>query len=115
VVLGATGGAAVFAAITGVAMKVQSSLRKKSVVDIVKQIDHDMVWKDGDSCESCKRAFSTTLRQHHCRVCGFTFCGNCSNQSVEYIYRDIEKPQTVRACGPCSKLPQPILGASMKN
>eukprot|EP01065_Artemidia_motanka_P027546 TRINITY_DN32735_c0_g1_i1.p1 TRINITY_DN32735_c0_g1~~TRINITY_DN32735_c0_g1_i1.p1 ORF type:complete len:569 (+),score=75.59 TRINITY_DN32735_c0_g1_i1:114-1709(+) len=39
------------------------------------------VWKPdyaSQQCEGCAASFSVFLRRHHCRGCGWLFCGSCS-------------------------------------
>ncbi|EDQ89478.1 uncharacterized protein MONBRDRAFT_25157 [Monosiga brevicollis MX1] len=53
--------------------------------------------KDAPDCNSCHKAFSVTLRRHHCRVCGQIFCHDCSN-----FYEQLaNKKQPTRACRLC--------------
>tara|TARA_B100000902_G_scaffold102955_1_gene105307 strand:- start:1713 stop:3635 length:1923 start_codon:yes stop_codon:yes gene_type:complete len=33
-----------------------------------------------DSCKLCNTKFGYLLRKHHCRKCGFIFCGSCAGQ-----------------------------------
>ena len=33
-----------------------------------------------DSCKLCDTKFGYLLRKHHCRKCGFIFCGSCAGQ-----------------------------------
>jgi Protein tyrosine and serine/threonine kinase/FYVE zinc finger len=47
----------------------------------------ECVWQrdeDAPQCGSCSRKFTFTLRRHHCRRCGFIFCGSCLERRPEY-------------------------------
>lgn len=61
------------------------------------------VWeRDGDApcCKRCKKKFKTFYRnRHHCRCCGYVFCGRCTNNRMnlpEFGYHDV-----VRVCNIC--------------
>ncbi|EAN96101.1 putative zinc finger protein [Trypanosoma cruzi] len=54
---------------------------------------------EAPSCHSCAVNFSISTRRHHCRNCGYVFCGNCSNFSCSIPMRGIHVP--VRVCADC--------------
>lgn len=61
------------------------------------------VWeRDGDApcCKRCKKKFKTFYRpRHHCRCCGYVFCGRCTSNRMnlpEFGYYDV-----VRVCNVC--------------
>lgn len=59
-------------------------------------------WQDDDEvteCNGCGRAFTTTLRRHHCRNCGYVFCGDCSRHRAAIPMRGITSPE--RVCDAC--------------
>lgn len=56
-------------------------------------------WTEGDNCTRCRTAFSTFLRQHHCRNCGNVFCGKCSSKTAAIPQFGLEKE--VRVCESC--------------
>lgn len=42
-------------------------------------------WVDDTStkkCMRCEKAFSLTIRKHHCRECGGVFCDACSSRKL---------------------------------
>lgn len=66
------------------------------------------IWQDDQDaacCKHCKKKFKAILRgKHHCRCCGYVFCGKCSNyfiQLPELGYYD-----NVRVCSLCQKAAQ---------
>ncbi|TYZ65952.1 hypothetical protein PybrP1_007061 [[Pythium] brassicae (nom. inval.)] len=61
------------------------------------------VWeRDGDApcCKRCKKKFKSFYRpRHHCRCCGYVFCGRCTSNRMnlpEFGYYDV-----VRVCNVC--------------
>uniref|UniRef100_A0A915CAV4 FYVE-type domain-containing protein n=1 Tax=Parascaris univalens TaxID=6257 RepID=A0A915CAV4_PARUN len=51
-------------------------------MDISKQFNRK--WLDDSeavNCNLCGKAFSLTIRKHHCRQCGLIFCGQCSSRT----------------------------------
>ncbi|KPI83198.1 hypothetical protein ABL78_7778 [Leptomonas seymouri] len=59
-------------------------------------------WQDDEEvteCNSCGQAFTTTLRRHHCRNCGYVFCGDCSRHRAAIPMRGIATPE--RVCDAC--------------
>ncbi|KAL7710172.1 hypothetical protein N2W54_008073 [Lotmaria passim] len=60
-------------------------------------------WQDDEAvteCNGCGRAFTTTLRRHHCRNCGYVFCGDCSRHRAAIPMRGITDPE--RVCDACN-------------
>ena len=37
---------------------------------------------EAPQCRSCRARFTFTLRRHHCRLCGYIFCADCSARRV---------------------------------
>ena len=68
---------------------------------ILQCIGREPRWAPDDAtpgCMICSLAFSTTLRRHHCRMCGRLICGSCSNSRASLQW----KPgQSVRVCVEC--------------
>ncbi|EQC34005.1 hypothetical protein SDRG_08223 [Saprolegnia diclina VS20] len=61
------------------------------------------VWEldsDAAACKRCKKKFIAVYRsRHHCRCCGYVFCGRCTNQRMqlpEFGYYEM-----VRVCRLC--------------
>ena len=54
---------------------------------------------DGKVCFECKRPFSLTLRRHHCRRCGRSFCDRCSSQQTQLS--SLGYADKVRVCQLC--------------
>lgn len=54
---------------------------------------------DAPTCTQCATAFSTTIRRHHCRKCGFVFCQPCSSSSFPLEAFDM---RPVRVCDSCA-------------
>ncbi|CAH0521075.1 unnamed protein product [Peronospora belbahrii] len=61
------------------------------------------VWErdeDAPCCKRCKKKFKTILRnRHHCRCCGYVFCGRCTSHRMslpDFGYYDV-----VRVCKVC--------------
>ena len=50
------------------------------------------------TCFICRRNFSSSLRKHHCRLCGKVLCSECTR---EKIYTPSGK-DSVRCCAPCA-------------
>ena len=43
------------------------------------------VWEDDKKfnvCHACKKKFRTFIRRHHCRLCGYVFCDNCTKNRL---------------------------------
>lgn len=51
------------------------------------------------SCRQCAKEFNFSRRRHHCRNCGYVFCGDCSFRTQPVPQRQIKEP--VRVCDDC--------------
>lgn len=43
-------------------------------------------WMDSDvatQCNKCSQIFNFFVRKHHCRVCGYVYCGTCCKYSIK--------------------------------
>eukprot|EP01103_Thecamoeba_quadrilineata_P020360 TRINITY_DN8694_c0_g1_i1.p1 TRINITY_DN8694_c0_g1~~TRINITY_DN8694_c0_g1_i1.p1 ORF type:complete len:285 (+),score=40.50 TRINITY_DN8694_c0_g1_i1:51-905(+) len=54
---------------------------------------------DCKSCYKCDKPFDLLNRRHHCRHCGFIFCGDCTNRKAEIKRFNIH--EQVRVCDEC--------------
>ena len=61
------------------------------------------IWErdtDAPCCKRCKKKFKTLYRnRHHCRCCGYVFCGKCTHHRMhlpEFGY-----DEEVRVCNVC--------------
>ena len=60
----------------------------------------DMQYDDSCSaCTLCASQFGLLNRRHHCRSCGFIFCGYCSTKSSLILWRGDR--QELRVCDVC--------------
>eukprot|EP01033_Poteriospumella_lacustris_P010045 gene10045-7175_t len=80
-----------------------TSVRIKDNVDIQSGGKYRVGWALNDqsaSCMRCSAAFSLFNRRHHCRVCGYLICGECSADTVPI---DALKPAEAmsRRCKEC--------------
>ena len=70
---------------------------------------------DVTRCNSCRAVFGVIVRRHHCRACGWLFCGDCSdnfllipekhyisNPSRIVIFGEDHK-EPVRCCDDCAE------------
>lgn len=55
--------------------------------------------KDAPVCKGCRRGFTFFFRRHHCRNCGYIFCGDCTSQSIPIPGKGLM--QAERVCQPC--------------
>ncbi|TPP44613.1 FYVE zinc finger family protein [Leishmania donovani] len=55
--------------------------------------------EDAPACNGCGCVFSTTVRRHHCRNCGYVLCGDCSRHRAAIPMRGITEPE--RVCDAC--------------
>jgi len=53
---------------------------------------------DHDDCMRCECKFNFRKRRHHCRVCGFVVCGDCSPTKIYPKHSAVEK---IRVCSVC--------------
>ena len=56
-------------------------------------------WTDSPVCVRCRAEFSFSVRQHHCRRCGRSYCHPCSSR--ELPLPEYGLPELVRVCEPC--------------
>ncbi|CAF0919780.1 unnamed protein product [Didymodactylos carnosus] len=65
--------------------------RKKYEQDVVEWLDDTSV----KLCPSCAKQFGISKRKHHCRLCGFVMCNNCSEflpfLKARYLIEPISK------------------------
>ena len=57
-------------------------------------------WADDSevlNCNTCAKAFSVTVRRHHCRNCGQIFCHDCSSKQAPLE----ANKKSVRVCDSC--------------
>ncbi|KAK9876362.1 hypothetical protein WA026_012671 [Henosepilachna vigintioctopunctata] len=66
---------------------------------LLDQLSQAGSWTNTDLCQECGKAFSITVRTHHCRHCGRALCNKCSDQEVPIIKFGENKP--VRVCKVC--------------
>lgn len=54
------------------------------------------------ACMSCEAAFSRSRWRHHCRICGFLVCNNCSKRRVQINIGDsLLERRGSRVCDRC--------------
>jgi len=56
-------------------------------------------FENKSSCNQCSAVFGLLTRKHHCRNCGKTFCGECSNKNVPIPAYGFVEP--ARVCNIC--------------
>ncbi|OQR99762.1 myotubularin [Thraustotheca clavata] len=78
-------------------------MNSPSVRPTISSINSQPVWeldRDAACCKRCKKKFIAVYRsRHHCRCCGYVFCGRCTNhrmQLPEFGYFEL-----VRVCRLC--------------
>ena len=62
---------------------------------------HESAWSRGALCEICGMYFSLVRRRHHCRRCGMSVCGSCSNSKLRVRIGLDAHVQAQRACATC--------------
>lgn len=55
--------------------------------------------KKAPNCKDCQVKFTFTNRRHHCRACGFVYCGKCSENKAPLP--NFGCPDPVRICDAC--------------
>lgn len=55
--------------------------------------------EEAPACNGCGRPFTATLRRHHCRNCGYIYCGACSRHRAAIPMRGITELE--RVCDAC--------------
>jgi len=76
--------------------------RKEKEMDVILQSTDPPLWvSDNDikSCFKCEAPFTVMNRRHHCRHCGYIFCGNCTTKKIEIARLRFTEP--VRVCDEC--------------
>ncbi|KAG7392453.1 hypothetical protein PHYBOEH_006368 [Phytophthora boehmeriae] len=78
-------------------------LTTDKVISAGNYLNSQPVWErdeDAPCCKRCKKKFKTLLRnRHHCRCCGYVFCGRCTSHRMslpDFGYYDV-----VRVCKIC--------------
>jgi len=70
--------------------------------DPVKRRNHEqsvVPWtneKDVPRCPSCGKGFSITRRKHHCRLCGYVMCEDCSDRVSFDLAKRLINPATLK-------------------
>lgn len=72
---------------------------KQLLFRLLDQLEQQVPWTTSDLCQECGKAFTLTMRKHHCRHCGRVLCSKCSDQEVPIIKFNENKP--VRVCKVC--------------
>ncbi|KAG2522644.1 hypothetical protein JM18_005971 [Phytophthora kernoviae] len=86
-----------------VAMGSSPLLTTDKVISAGNYLNSQPVWErdeDAPCCKRCKKKFKALLRnRHHCRCCGYVFCGRCTSHRMslpDFGYYDV-----VRVCKVC--------------
>ncbi|KAJ1973492.1 Zn finger protein [Dimargaris xerosporica] len=59
--------------------------------------------KESDRCDNhlCLRGFNPIVRRHHCRLCGYIFCGTCTKYTI-FLHPDLSfNPESGTPCRSC--------------
>ncbi|GMH50797.1 hypothetical protein TrRE_jg5744 [Triparma retinervis] len=68
--------------------------------------------KEQNNCTSCNCQFDWVKRKHHCRRCGFVFCGDCSGYKsllpAGTAAKESNTKNPRRVCAPCHESLKPI-------
>jgi hypothetical protein len=67
-----------------------------------KDADFLMPDKSARNCHGCDLIFTAFVRKHHCRLCGYVFCKNCTSHHIPGDYVGSNKP--LRACDSCFRI-----------
>ncbi len=54
-----------------------------------------------NNCSACRKAFSMTIRKHHCRNCGEIFCSDCSSKQIQLTHLGYPPNTFHRVCESC--------------
>lgn len=78
-------------------------LTTNQVISSANYLNAQPVWErdeDAPCCKRCKKKFKALIRnRHHCRCCGYVFCGRCTSHRMslpDFGYYDV-----VRVCKVC--------------
>ena len=63
--------------------------------------------KSCSTCYSCARPFDWLRRKHHCRLCGYIFCGDCTTQR-SMLPKGFQLRKPGRVCDACHDTIQPL-------
>ena len=63
--------------------------------------------KSSSTCYACARPFDWLRRKHHCRLCGYIFCGECTAQR-SMLPKAFELRKPGRVCDACHDTIQPL-------
>ena len=75
------------------------SLADGSLADALPEWEEDA---EAVTCRSCTQNFTMMRRRHHCRLCGQTFCGECSKERRSLPSYGLM--EAVRVCNGCATL-----------
>lgn len=76
--------------------------RKDDEMQQLLQATNPPTWapdRDYNNCYKCDALFTVMFRRHHCRHCGFVFCGDCTEKKVPIPQLRFNEP--VRVCDEC--------------
>ena len=82
-------------------------MKDRNVVNLTSSLSYRTpIWQrdhDASNCKMCRKEFKKIFRKrHHCRSCGYVFCGKCSNHFMplpEFGYYE-----NVRVCLNCYRV-----------
>jgi growth factor-regulated tyrosine kinase substrate len=57
-------------------------------------------WQKSKQCKMCNAGYSLIQREHHCRSCGWSVCGDCS-QGLTYM-QEFGMKNKSRCCNVCT-------------
>jgi len=100
---GSAGGAALFGMIGGGIGKVMDWQQNKFIDNELMELEHQKKFMNANYCQKCTSAFTTFKLRHHCRICGGSFCSDCSQSRIDYQYKGIQNTRKVRVCDACFK------------
>ncbi|KXL47704.1 hypothetical protein M433DRAFT_133285 [Acidomyces richmondensis BFW] len=82
----------------------------------VRTLEQSIVpWEEDEKvseCPECRRAFSASLRRHHCRTCGRVVCGDPATECSRKVALDVEASENAQIptsdIPPSEKFPHPL-------